>query len=104
MKNIFLALPLVLAGCGTINPAVVDTKVVTQYKYVVVKIPDDLFLIPESIKVPDDTYTDRDIAYWIVDSAGRIDKLENQIRLIDSYQTQKLQSVLSNIKKEDIIE
>ncbi len=103
MKNIFLFSLVFLVGCGNIKP-VVDTKVVTQYKYVVVKIPEDLFVIPDRLKVPDETATDKDIAYWIIDSAGRADKLENQIRLIDSYQKQKLQNVLSNIKKQDIIE
>jgi hypothetical protein len=103
VKNIFWFLPFLLAGCGNIK-SVVDTKVVTQYKYVVVKIPDDLFVIPMKHKVPDETATDKDIAYWIIDSDGRADKLENQILMIDSYQKQKLQSVLSNIKKEEIIE
>ncbi len=103
MKNIFYILPFFLVGCGTMTEPVVDTKVVTQYKYVVVKIPDDMFVLPEKQKVPNETATDKDIAYWIIESAGRTDKLENQIRLIDAYQKQKLQQVLINIKEDDIV-
>ena len=103
MKKILtLSSVLFLAACQT-NPAV-DTKVVTQYKYIIVTVPSEMMVLPPSPKVPDENVTDKEVAQYMLDLYEKSGILESQILAIKDYQDKRIVSVKKTIKPEDIIE
>ncbi len=94
-----------LAGCET-TKIVTKTVTVTQYKYVIVKIPAEAIAIPEAPVVPDpETATDKDIAGFILEQEGFARKLIDRMTELAKYQVDAVQNLLKRgIKKEDIIE
>lgn len=103
MKKLFiLASVLFLAGCQH-NPTV-DTKVVNQYKYIIVKVPDAMLTVPETPKIPSENVTDKEVAQFMLDLYEKSGILESQILAIKDYQAKRLESVKKTIKQEDIIE
>lgn len=103
MKNLLIFVSaLFLVGCQH-NPTV-DTKIVTQYKYVIVKVPDAMLTVPESPKIPSENVTDKEVAQFMLDLYEKSGILESQILAIKDYQAKRLESVKKTIKQEDIIE
>lgn len=105
MKILLSLVPVMfLAGCHT-NPVQPEPSVVIKYKYIANQIPSSLTDVPAKIKTPDDNASDKEIAGWILDSAGRTKILEEQLGGIRTYQSDRLESIKKsyNIKEEDII-
>jgi hypothetical protein len=103
MKKILaLSSFLLLAACQT-NPTV-DAKVVTQYKYIIVKVPNEMMALPQSPKVPVENVTDKEVAQYMLDLYEMSGILESQILAIKDYQDKRVESVKKTIKVDDIIE
>ena len=100
-----ILLLLGLVGCHTI-PQKEKIVTVVEYKYVVVKVPEEALQIPQAPEVPDyQTATDKQIAEFILDQEGFAQKLINIIKGFANYNSGTVDALLKRgIKKEDIIE
>lgn len=107
MKRILAAtlIVLVLGGCAH-TKVITETVTVTQYKYVIVKVPPQALVIEPAPEVPDpQTATDKDIAKFLLDQESRAIKLVNAINSILNYHVGAIDNLMKQgIKREDIIE
>lgn len=77
-----------LFGCSTMSGPMGSSKenVVIKTEYVSRKAPNDLFEIPLYPRRLNSTATQKDVASWLVESEGRIEILENNIRALKKFQ------------------
>jgi hypothetical protein len=92
MKKILLALSLLLIGCTTV-PQVID-KPAVSYKYVVVKIPDEMLTVPvPGPKIDVELATDKVTADWMVDWEKRYQEIEKRLKAVKDYQDRRLKEL-----------
>lgn len=102
-------LPIILAfalvGCDTI-PQKEKIVTVVEYKYVIVKVPQSGIEIPPAPEVPDyEKATDKEIAEFIIEQEGFVQKLINIIKGVPAYATSAIENLMKQgVKKENIIE
>lgn len=101
LAALLLLLPL-LAGCPGTAPTKPDQPAVIQYKYVVTKIPDELFKRPEGCAdIDTKVATDKDAAKWMIECEKRNAEIERRLDRVKRYQDEKLKSL--SVPEADII-
>lgn len=94
MINIILTFTItfLLFGCGTMNGPMGSLKenVIIKTEYVSRKAPSELFEIPLYPRRLNSTATQKDVATWLVESEGRIEILENNIKALKKFQNAPL--------------
>lgn len=92
MIKILALIPFIfLTGCSTVCTDYCAkhgaADIVVKTEYVVRKAPDTLFDIPPyAKKINSITATQKDVAEWIIESEGRTQILENNIRSLKAFQ------------------
>lgn len=97
----------ILSACGHNEPIKQpDPVIITKYKYVMMNPPSDSLTIPPAIKIPKDPVSDKDISILIVDLDGRMTVLEEKLKAVSTYLSERQKQIIDNgnIRKEDILE
>jgi hypothetical protein len=89
MKKLIIAaaIALTLPGCALLGSNTLrDQQLAVKFKYFVVTVPPEMMVIPDPVYKLDTTIsTDKDAAYWIIDSEKRALELERRLKAIKSY-------------------
>jgi len=99
MKKILAALLIVgslalLAGCGTAPTDPVVPPAVIHYKYIVTTVPASMLTLPAPVPpLNTQTATDKDASIWILDNEQRTEALEDQLKAIQTYLSNKIKNL-----------
>ncbi len=96
-----------LVGCRATAPEIIrETVTITEYKYVIVKVPESALTIDPAPEIPNpETATDRQIAEFILEQEGRAKKLVERLTSVMNYHVGVIERLIAQgIKRENIIE